>query len=102
MHRLRRGLIVLVCAAAVYGLLAYVVLPLAWTHHEHQKGLAGFTMATHTGDGIPGDPINVGLVGSLAEVLCAMHAAGWYPADPITLRSSIDGIDSAILRAVSE
>ena len=97
MHGLRRGLIVLVCAAAVYGLLAYVVLPLAWTHHEHQKGLAGFTMVTHTGDGIPGDPINVGLVGSLAEVLCAMHAAGWYPADPITLRSSIEIVGSVLL-----
>ena len=32
-------------------------------------------MVTRTGDGIPGDPINVGLVGSKEDVLCAMHAA---------------------------
>ena len=34
-----------------------------WTHHEHQKGLAGLEMVTRTAQGIPGDPINVGLIG---------------------------------------
>ncbi|MGB8639355.1 MAG: LssY C-terminal domain-containing protein, partial [Pseudolabrys sp.] len=71
-------------AVLIYGLTAYVLLPRGWTHYEHQKGLAGFTMVTHTSQGIPGDPINVGLVGTREDVLCAMHAAGWYPADPIT------------------
>ena len=47
-------------------------------------------MVTRTGQGIPGDPINVGLVGDQKDVVCAMHAAGWYPADPITLKSSIE------------
>ena len=46
-----------------YGLLAYVVLPALWTHYEHQKGLADLPMVTRTAQGIPGDPINVGLVG---------------------------------------
>lgn len=54
-------------------------------------------MVTRTSSGIPGEPINVGLVGSKDGVLCAMHAAGWYPADPITLRSSIKIIGSALL-----
>jgi len=34
-------------------------------------------MVTHTASGIPADPINVGLVGSRDDVLCAMNAAGW-------------------------
>jgi len=80
-----------------YGGLAYFFLPLAWKHYEHQKALAGFSMLTRTSDGIPGDPINVGLVGSREDVLCAMHAAGWYPADPITLRSSLKIIGSVVL-----
>jgi len=79
-----------------YCLLAYTFLPAAWKHYEHQRGLAGLPMMTHTIQGIPGDPINVGLVGSKADVLCAMHAAGWNPADPLTLRSSIEIVGSVV------
>lgn len=80
-----------------YGLLAYVLLPAFWTHYEHQKELADLPMVTRTAQDIPGDPINVGLVGDTRDVLCAMHAAGWYPADPITLRSSIEIAGSVLL-----
>jgi hypothetical protein len=97
MSRTRRAAVILAALAALYVVLAYVLLPLAWTHYEHQKGLAGLPMVTRTGSGIPGDPINVGLVGSTLDVLCAMNAAGWYPADPITLRSSIEIIGSVLL-----
>jgi hypothetical protein len=82
---------------AAYGGLAYVLLPLGWRHYEHQRGLADLVMVTHTRQGIPGDPINVGLVGAKEDVLCAMHAAAWYPADPITLRSSLKIIGSVVL-----
>jgi hypothetical protein len=82
---------------AVYALLAYLALPLAWTHYEHQKRLAGVSMLTETAQGIPGDPINVGLIGDSREILCAMHAANWYPADPVTLRSSIAIVGSVLL-----
>jgi hypothetical protein len=71
--------------------------PSGLTHYEHQKGLAGHPMLTRTAQGIPGDPINVGLVGAKADVLCAMHDAAWYPADPITLRSSVEIIGSVVL-----
>ena len=54
-------------------------------------------MLTRTAQGIPGDPINVGLVGSREDVLCAMHAAAWYPADPITFRSSLEIVGSVVL-----
>jgi LssY C-terminus len=82
---------------AVYGLMAYIVLPLAWSHYEHQKGLAGRPMVTRTAQDIPGDPINIGLVGAKNDVLCAMHAAAWYPADPITFRSSVEIVGSVVL-----
>ena len=89
----RRLLIVL----AVYLLLAYIILPRLWLHHEHQPGLADLSAVTHTADGIPGDPLNVGLVGDKTDVLRAMAAAGWLPADPITLKSSVEISASVVL-----
>ena len=47
-------------------------------------------MVTRTAQGIPGDAINVGLIGNEKELLCAMNTAGWFPADPVTLKSSIE------------
>jgi LssY-like putative type I secretion system component LssY len=93
----RRWWIVLVGALVAYLLLAYIVLPALWKHHEHEPGLASLPMVTRTADGIPGDALNVGLVGSRDDVLRAMHAAGWFPADPITLRSSIEIVGSVVL-----
>jgi len=93
----RRWLLIFPAAAIVYLMLAYVVLPALWTHHEHEPGLSSLPMVTRTGTGIPGDALNVGLVGSKEDVLRAMHEAGWFPADPITLRSSIEIVGSVVL-----
>src|SRR4051794_2282109 len=51
---------------------------------------------TRTKDGLPGDPLNVALVGARRQLLAAFCAAGWVPADPITLRSSV-GISVSVL-----
>jgi hypothetical protein len=37
------------------------------------------------------------LIGDQRDVVCAMHQAGWYPADPITLKSSIEIVGSVLL-----
>jgi hypothetical protein len=88
--RLERVLLALLAIVGVYTTIAYLLLPALWTHYEHQKGLANLPMVTRTAQGIPGDPINVGLIGNEKELLCAMNAAGWFPADPVTLKSSIE------------
>lgn len=75
---------------ALYLTAAYLVLPALWTHREHQPGLASQPLVTTTTEGIPGDPLNVGLIGSHPEVVGAMAAAGWHPADPITIKSSAE------------
>jgi hypothetical protein len=90
-------LVVLVPILLVYGLTAYLLLPSLWRHYEHQKKLDGLPMVTTTAQGIPGDPINVGMVGSSDDIVCAMKAAGWYPADKVTLRSGLEISDSVIL-----
>ena len=95
--RLERALLLALAIVIAYTLLAYLALPALWTHYEHQKGLANLPMVTRTAQGIPGDPINVGLIGDNRDILCAMQAAGWYPADPVTLRSSIEIAGSVLL-----
>ena len=47
-------------------------------------------MVTRTGQGIPGDPLNVGIVGSQLEMVRAISASGWLPADPMTFRTSLE------------
>lgn len=94
---LRRAAILAFVILGGYVVLAYLVLPGLWSHYEHQRGLADMPMVTRTAQGIPGDPMNVGLIGDQRDVVCAMHAAGWYPADPITLKSSIEIVGSVLL-----
>ncbi len=79
-----------------YVFVAYIALPRLWSHYEHEPGLEGRPMVTVTGDGIPGDPLNVGLVGTKEEAIRALVAAGWYPADAVTLRTSIEIAGSVI------
>ncbi len=79
-----------VAVALIYFAIAYLLLPTFWMEHERHLTDNIDSFLTTTPQGIPGDPINVGLVGTKAEVLGAFAKAGWHPADPITLRSSID------------
>ncbi|MDT7858337.1 LssY C-terminal domain-containing protein [Rubrivirga sp. S365] len=76
----------------MYLLLAYVLVPWAWSEHERPVHLAPGSLpkVTHSADGIPGDPLNVGLVGSREQVVRAVLAAGWRPADPITFKTSVE------------
>ncbi len=67
-----------------YALLAYVLLPASW----HLARLPQSEPAiTYTAEAIPADPLNVALVGSRQRVIESMRAAGWLPADRITLSS---------------
>src|SRR5713226_9154980 len=95
--RLRRWLLILGAVPIVYLILAYLVFPALWKHYEHEPGLAPLPMVTRTSTGIPGDALNVGLVGSKEDVLRAMQESGWFPADPITLRTSIEIVGSVVL-----
>jgi hypothetical protein len=102
MTRSRRYLIraawALGAVAAVYVVAAYLFIPALWSRYEHQPGLAARPMVTVTAQGIPGDPLNVGLVGSREDIVRAMAKAGWHPADPIMLGSSLEIGVSVILR----
>jgi hypothetical protein len=71
-----------------YALAAYVILP--WVVRMslkilQRKSVPSFTL---TGDGLPGDPVNLVLVGELEKLHAAFAAAGWTEADPLGLMSS--------------
>ena len=44
---------------------------------------------TRTRTGIPGDPVNVAIVATESQLVQALLKAGWQPADPITLHSTL-------------
>lgn len=84
-------------AACWWVVAAYLFLPFLWRHYGHQKKLDGKPMVTNTAIGLPGDPINVGIVGAQDDLVAAMLTAGWHAADPVTLSSSMHIIGSVVL-----
>ena len=92
----RRLAVAAIAAVAAYVVLAYLLAPFFWRHFEHQPRLAEMEATTRTALGLPGDAINVGLEGTEDDVLCAMNAAGWKPADPVTLSSSLRIVGSVL------
>lgn len=85
-----RWLLGLLALALVYFVGAYIVAPRFWKHHERERpDLRDGPTLTHTASGIPGDPLNIALTGSEEDVIRALTAAGWFPANPLTFRSSV-------------
>jgi hypothetical protein len=83
----------------LYLLVAYVVMPALWSRYSHRHpALDGVPGITETGDGKPGDPLNVALIGTETELKRIMVAAVWFPADPLTLRSCLEIADASVLK----
>ena len=90
---------VVLALAIVYFLGAYLLAPRLWKRHERKHpNLRDEPTLTHTASGIPGDPLNIALVGSEEDVIRAFVAAGWYPANPLTFRSSTRIVVDTIFR----
>jgi hypothetical protein len=87
--RLRKASNWFALACGLYLGSAYFVLPTFWTWHDRHAP-AGDEMMTHTPQGIAGDPINVGLVGTQRDVIHAFGVARWDTADAVTLKSAVE------------
>jgi hypothetical protein len=98
-HGKRVAVLVAVFLLVVYLAAAYVVIPYGWewftARHPSLDDVPGITLAA---DGIPGDPLNVGLVGTETEVKRILLAAAWHPADRLTLRSCLEIADATVLK----
>jgi LssY C-terminus len=82
----------------VYGLCAYLIIPTVWrVEIARHPALQGAPRLTHTAAGLPGDPLNVALVALDPELMRALLAVGWHPADPITLETSLRIASSTLL-----
>jgi hypothetical protein len=94
----------MISLVAIYVAVAYLALPTAWRVMERRHpALADVPRITHTKNGIHGDPLNVALVATEAELHRGILAAGWLPADPITLESSLRiAADSVFRRSYPE
>jgi hypothetical protein len=74
-------------------------MPALWKRYsDRHPGLEDVPGVSFTADGIPADPINVALVGDKEQVLRIMLAAKWYPADPLTLRSSMKIAEASVFK----
>jgi LssY C-terminus len=98
--RRRKPVLLLVAGAlAVWLTTSYLVMPDLWLRYaHHHAALEDLPGITYTADGIPADPINVAFIGSKAELLRIMLAAKWYPADPLTMRSSLEIAEASVLK----
>jgi hypothetical protein len=78
----------IVALATSYALAAYVILPRVVRMSLkilQRRSVPSFTL---TGDGFPGDPVNLVLIGNFQSLRAAFAEAGWIEADPLNLKSS--------------
>jgi hypothetical protein len=88
----------LIAFLVLWLIAAYFALPIWWKRHESKHpALDNAPQITQTGAMIPGDPLNISIIGSEKDLVTAMLAAGWHPADPITLKSSLRIAESTLL-----
>ncbi|MHB2168522.1 LssY C-terminal domain-containing protein [Alsobacter sp. R-9] len=83
-----RRLPLILALAVSYGVAAYLILPRVVRISArilHRGKVPSYTL---TGDGLPGDPVNVALLGSLGDLKRAFAAMGWTQADPLGIGSS--------------
>jgi hypothetical protein len=74
--------------ALTYGIAAYIILPRTvrmGLKILQRKRVPRYTI---TGDGLPGDPVNLVLTGTLQQLQAAFSNASWSGADQLNLASS--------------
>jgi hypothetical protein len=77
-----------VALGVTYAVAAYVILPRIvrlGLKVLQRKRVPRYTL---TGDGLPGDPVNLALIGTFQQLRSAFATAGWSEADPLGMASS--------------
>lgn len=82
-----------------YGVAAYVILPRVVRLGLKLIQRGHVPSYTVTGDGLPGDPVNIVLVGTLQELRSAFARSGWSEADRLGLASSWGMIRAFVLNS---
>ncbi|HJQ79845.1 MAG TPA: LssY C-terminal domain-containing protein [Lacipirellulaceae bacterium] len=89
-RKTRRWSYILLGIAVLYVLGAYIIAPMAWKTYAHYRpSFDDHPRITQTSDGHPGDPLNVSLIGTRAQIDAIMQAAKWYPAAALGLKNDL-------------
>lgn len=97
--RRRRFVRLFVPLLLVWAVTAYLAMPRLWERYvRRHPSLDDVPNITYTKAGIPGDPLNVALIGDESDVARVMVAGGWYPADPLTLQSCLRIATATVLK----
>ena len=79
---------------------AYLIVPFVWKGYaRHDPTFDDNPRVTHTGDHHPGDPLNVALIGTEAQLEAQMKLAKWYPATTLGLESDLKIAADTVLSA---
>lgn len=84
---------------ATYGVAAYVILPFAVRMGLKVQQRQHVPQYTITADGLPGDPVNLALIGTRDELCAAFAAAGWYEADTLSFKSAWHMVRAFVLNS---
>ncbi len=95
----KRLAFVLAVLLVIWAVLAYLVVPAIWKTYAHRHpALDAMPNITLTGSGIPGDPLNIALIGTRQDLMKIMVAAKWYPADPLSFKSCLEIAEATVLK----
>jgi LssY C-terminus len=89
----------ILAVSITYGFGAYIVLPRVirlGLRILQRKRVPSYAI---TGDGLPGDPVNVALVGTLQQLRSAFAISGWSEADRLGLASSWGMVRAFVLNS---
>lgn len=93
-RRLPAGIAVLI----TYILGAYVLVPAVMRLWRVAVRPAHPPLYCITPDGYASDPLNIDIIGSRAQLIAAMEAAGWHVAQPYNARNALHGLIAIILK----
>lgn len=98
-HRLLWVLALAMTVLMTWFMGAYAFAPRAWRFVERRHpALQTVGARAVTASGIPADIVNIAFVGGQDDLLSTLNKAGWSPADPLTLKSSLRIAVDAVAR----
>lgn len=81
----------------LYCLFTYIMIPLLIRLFRVVIKPDHIPLYVTTGDGWPSDPVNIAfIVSNRAHLIKKMHKAGWYTADPMTLKNAFKELVSIL------
>ncbi len=91
-----KGSNIVVGLVAIWAIIAYVVIPRIHRLLVKLYLPDYFIGRVRTNDGLLGDPVNLGVMGSKKQLIGAMTEAGWHIADELTWKSTLKMISSTL------